>query len=164
MFLAYTILAILRAAQIGYSSVAKLRHAPRVVKIIVEGANVPMQWLPWLAACEIAGAAGILIGIAWAPLGIIAALGLVLYFVGAIIAHLRAGDFRGCSLQLCLCCSRWLSWLHVSWRHELDRLRMDGHSVVCYYRCLPLFPGSNCWPGAAWSAQCGPYTSTSQRV
>jgi hypothetical protein len=54
-----------------------------------------MRWLPWLAACEIAGAIGILIGIAWAPLGVIAALGLVFYFVGAIIAHLRAGDFKG---------------------------------------------------------------------
>lgn len=95
MFLAYIILAIVRAAQIGYSSVAKLRHTPRVVKTIVEGAKVPIQWLPWLAACEIAGAAGILIGIAWAPLGIIAALGLVLYFVGAIIAHMRVRDFKG---------------------------------------------------------------------
>jgi hypothetical protein len=95
MFLAYIMLAIFRAAQITYSSISKLRRTPRVVKTIVEGANVPIQWLPWLAACEIAGAVGILIGIAWAPLGIAASLGLVLYFVGALVAHARAGDFRG---------------------------------------------------------------------
>lgn len=95
MFLAYIILAILRAAQIVFSSVGKFRRTPRVVKTIVEGAKVPVQWLPWLAACEIAGAIGILIGIAWTPLGIAAASGLVLYFVGALVAHVRAGDFKG---------------------------------------------------------------------
>ena len=95
MFLAYIILAIIRAVQIVFSSVGKLQRTPRVVKKIVEGAKVPVQWLLWLAACEIAGALGILIGIAWAPLGIAAALGLVLYFVGAIVAHVRVGDFKG---------------------------------------------------------------------
>jgi hypothetical protein len=95
MFLAYIILAITRAVQIVFSSAGKLRRTPRVMKTIVEGAKVPVQWLPWLAACEIAGAVGILIGIAWAPLGIAAALGLVLYFVGAIVAHVRVGDFKG---------------------------------------------------------------------
>jgi DoxX-like family len=95
MFLAYIILAIVRVAQIIFSSVSKFRHTPRVVKTIVEGAHVPIQWLPWLAICELAGAAGILIGIVWAPLGIAAASGLVLYFVGALFAHAHAGDFRG---------------------------------------------------------------------
>ena len=95
MFLAYIILAILRAAQIAYSSSSKVRRTPCVVKTIVEGANVPIQWLPWLAACELAGAVGILVGIAWTPLGITAALGLALYFVGALVAHVRARDFRG---------------------------------------------------------------------
>jgi len=95
MFLAYIILTIVRTAQLAFSSVSKLRRTPRVVKTIVEGAKVPVQWLPWLAACELAGAAGILIGIAWAPLGIAAAGGLVLYFVGALLAHARAGDLKG---------------------------------------------------------------------
>ena len=95
MSLAYIILSFIKAVQIVFSSVGKLRRTPRVVKTIVEGAKVPVQWLPWLVACEIAGAVGILIGIAWAPLRIAAALGLVLYFVGAIIAHVRVGDFKG---------------------------------------------------------------------
>ncbi|HEY0753153.1 MAG TPA: DoxX family protein [Ktedonobacteraceae bacterium] len=95
MFLAYIILAILRTGLIGFSCFGKIRRTPRVMRTIVEAAQVPIQWLPWLAAIEIAGALGILIGIAWAPLGIAAASGLVLYFVGAIIAHGRAGDFKG---------------------------------------------------------------------
>lgn len=95
MFLAYIVLAIVRAAQIVYSSVMKLRRTPRVMKTIVEGAGVPAQWLLWLAACELAGAAGILLGIAWKPLGIAASLGLVLYFVSAFVAHARVRDFRG---------------------------------------------------------------------
>jgi len=54
-----------------------------------------MKWFPWLAACEFAGAVGLLIGLAWAPIGIAAAVGLVLYFLGAIVAHLRVGDIKG---------------------------------------------------------------------
>ena len=46
------------------------------------------------AACEFAGAAGLIIGIWWAPLGIAAAIGVVLYFVGAVGAHLRKNDFK----------------------------------------------------------------------
>ncbi len=95
MFVAYIILAIVRVATIVFSSIGKFRRAPRVMRTIVEAARVPAQWLPWLAACELAGAAGLLIGIAWAPLGVAAASGLVLYFVGALVAHLRAGDVRG---------------------------------------------------------------------
>ena len=41
---------------------------------------------------EVAGAVGVLIGIAWRPLGVLAAVGLVLVGIGAIATHLRAGD------------------------------------------------------------------------
>ncbi len=54
--------------------------------------GVPLQWLPMLAAAELAGAIGLIIGLWVAPLGVAAALGLVLYFVGAVITHMRAGD------------------------------------------------------------------------
>jgi hypothetical protein len=36
-----------------------------------------------------------LAGIWYAPLGVAAAIGLVLYFVGAVGAHLRKRDFKG---------------------------------------------------------------------
>lgn len=100
MFIAYAVLAVLRAAQIAFSCVGKFRRAPRSVKPIVEGAQVPVEWLPWLAVIEIAGAIGILVGIAWRPLGIVAASGLVLYFIGALVAHARVRDFKGMLVPL----------------------------------------------------------------
>jgi VIT1/CCC1 family predicted Fe2+/Mn2+ transporter len=43
-----------------------------------------------LAALELLGALGLLVGI-WVPfIGIAAAAGLTLYFLGAVVAHLRA--------------------------------------------------------------------------
>lgn len=54
--------------------------------------GIRLKWFPHLAALLLAGAVGLLVGIAWAPLGIAAAAGVALYFVGALIAHLRAKD------------------------------------------------------------------------
>ena len=54
-----------------------------------------MQWFPFLAGLEFAAAAGLLLGIRWAPLGIAAATGMTLYFVGAIVAHVRVNDLKG---------------------------------------------------------------------
>jgi hypothetical protein len=56
--------------------------------------GVPLGLFPFLAACEIAGAGGLPIGLWYAQLGIAAAIGLVLYFVGAVGAHLRKSDFK----------------------------------------------------------------------
>lgn len=47
---------------------------------------------PLLASLELAAAAGLLLGLAWWPIGIAAGIGAVLYFTGAILAHLRVGD------------------------------------------------------------------------
>jgi DoxX-like protein len=44
---------------------------------------------------EIAGAAGILIGLWLEPLGTAAAIGFVAYFIGALIGDLRVGDTEG---------------------------------------------------------------------
>ena len=88
MFIAYIIVAIVMAFVAIGSGVAKLQHNPRIVAGINGVIGVPMPWFPVLAACEIAGALGILIGIFWPPLGLAAA-------VGAIVAHLRVRDFKG---------------------------------------------------------------------
>jgi DoxX-like family len=53
--------------------------------------HVPRSWLPMLGALKLAGAAGLLVGLVGPPaIGIAAATGLVLYFIGAVTAHLRA--------------------------------------------------------------------------
>ncbi len=95
LFIASTIIAIVMSLLLVFSGVGKLRHDPRQVHTIHEVVGVPMRWFPWLAACEFAGAAGLLVGIVWWPLGIAAAVGVIAYFVGAIVAHVRVRDFKG---------------------------------------------------------------------
>jgi hypothetical protein len=95
MFNTHIALVVLMSLLAVVSGVAKLRHDPNVVRIVHEVVGVPMKWLPWLAACELAGAAALLLGLAWAPLGMAAAAGLVIYFAGAVVAHVRVGDVKG---------------------------------------------------------------------
>jgi hypothetical protein len=54
--------------------------------------GVPRSWLPLLGGLKLAGGTGLLIGLAGVPLvGVAAAAGLVAFFIGAVIVHLRAG-------------------------------------------------------------------------
>jgi DoxX-like family len=56
--------------------------------------HVPRSWLPMLGTLKLAGAIGLLVGLVGLPaVGITAATGLVLFFLGAVIAHLRARVF-----------------------------------------------------------------------
>ena len=97
MFIAYVIIAIVMSFILVASGVAKVRRDPRIVYGIHEVVGVPLRLIPWLAVCEFAGAAGLLIGIFWWPLGIAAAIGVVIYFIGADIGHVRVKDFKGLS-------------------------------------------------------------------
>ncbi|RJL31300.1 DoxX family protein [Bailinhaonella thermotolerans] len=68
--------------------------------------GIPESWLFPLGAAKAAGALGLLAGIALRPLGLAAALALVLYFAGAVAAVLRARVhshlvFPGAFLLLC---------------------------------------------------------------
>jgi hypothetical protein len=63
--------------------------------VVHEIVGVPLEYFPLLAACEFAGAVGAVVGIWWPLLGIAAGIGLVLYFAGAIVSHLRVGDIKG---------------------------------------------------------------------
>lgn len=57
--------------------------------------GVARRWIPYLAVLEGSGVAGLVVGLAgWTPLGFAAAVGLVLYFVGAVGAHVRARVFH----------------------------------------------------------------------
>ena len=95
MGIAYLVVTILLAALVLFSGVGKLRNDPHIVKVIHETVCVPMKYFPALAACEFAGAVGLVLGIWWPLLGGAAAVGLVIYFAGAIISHVRVGDFKG---------------------------------------------------------------------
>jgi uncharacterized membrane protein YphA (DoxX/SURF4 family) len=95
MSTAYLIVTVLCAVMCAGSATLKLAGNPMVVKIIHETVGVPMRYLALLAACEIAGALGLVLGFFYPPLGVAAAVGLVVYFVGAVASHLRVGDVKG---------------------------------------------------------------------
>jgi hypothetical protein len=95
VFVAYAVIAVLLALMLLPSARAKLVRNERAVQTFTGKLGVPLGLYPFMAACEIAAAAGLIIGLWYGPLGIAAAVGLVLYFIGAIGAHLRKRDFKG---------------------------------------------------------------------
>jgi uncharacterized membrane protein YphA (DoxX/SURF4 family) len=92
---AYLVITIVLAAMAVFSGLAKLRRDPKVVRIVYEVVGVPLKYFPHLAACEFAGALGLVLGIWWPFLGKAAGVGLVVYFVGAVVSHVRVGDVNG---------------------------------------------------------------------
>jgi hypothetical protein len=90
---AYLVTTALVALVVGFSALMKIRRDPAVVKVIDSvGAG---KYLTALAVCELAGAAGLLAGM-WLPIvGVAAGIGLVIYFVGAVVSHLRISDVAG---------------------------------------------------------------------
>lgn len=91
MFVAYAIIATLLSVSLVVSAIGKLIKMPQVVEMI-GGLGVPLSLLPVLALLEIAGAVGLIAGLWVQPLGIAAGTGVVLYFIGAVITHVRAHD------------------------------------------------------------------------
>ncbi|MFF2124052.1 DoxX family protein [Streptomyces olivochromogenes] len=82
MFIAYAIVATLMSAVLLASAGAKFTRPKRLVDQM-STVGLPFGMLPFLGMAQIAGAGGLIIGLWWGPLGIAAALGLTLYFIGA---------------------------------------------------------------------------------
>jgi hypothetical protein len=95
MPIAYGVIAIVLALLLLASAAIKLARRPAQVVDGFIALGVQPGMLPLLAACEIAGAVGLVLGLWYPWLGIAAAIGVVLYFVGAIGAHLLKKDFKG---------------------------------------------------------------------
>ena len=91
MTTAAAIASVLLAAIMVAAAARKLTHRAGVVAEYAR-VGVPEERLNHLALILLAGAAGLLIGLAWAPLGVAAAAGTVVYFVLAVVAHVRHGD------------------------------------------------------------------------
>lgn len=94
MFIAYIVVAVLLALMLVLSGRGKLVRSEAIVTSLTR-AGVPESWYTFLATVEFAGALGLIVGIFVAPLGIAAAAGVVLYFLGAMATHLRARDTAG---------------------------------------------------------------------
>jgi hypothetical protein len=89
MSAAYIVVTILAAAGVGYSAAAVFVRAPWVMHALTDY-SVPRSWWPWLGTAKAAGAAGLLVGLFVPRIGIMAEIGLVLYFAGAVVTVIRA--------------------------------------------------------------------------
>jgi uncharacterized membrane protein len=89
MFTAYIVVTVLAAAANAYAATNDLLGVNMVVDNMAR-LGVPESQLLSLAALKVAGAAGLLVGIAVPVIGVAAACGLILFFVGAIATAIRA--------------------------------------------------------------------------
>jgi hypothetical protein len=76
----------------AFSATIKLAGLRQSLEVRDHLGIAPDAWRT-IGMLELAGAAGVLLGVAaWPPVGLAAAAGLVLVGVGATIAHRRVGD------------------------------------------------------------------------
>lgn len=94
MFIAALIVSVLLALLLVSSAISKLRGAESSLSVL-DTVRWPRDRAWILAVVELVGAAGLVIGLLWWPLGVAAAAGVIVYFVGALVAHLLARDPRG---------------------------------------------------------------------
>ncbi|MFJ5811174.1 DoxX family protein [Streptomyces sp. NPDC093093] len=90
---------ILTAVWVGFSGLSLMSRAQFVVEPLVQY-GVPRSWWTPLAVAKLAGAAGLLIGLAVPVVGLLAGAGLVLYFLGAIVTLLRARSYKTVAFPL----------------------------------------------------------------
>jgi hypothetical protein len=94
MSAAYVVVTIVTILANGWAAATDLAQ-PRWLLANMAEVSVPRSWLPPLAVLKGAGAAGLLIGLlAVRLLGIAAAIGLVLFFTGALATHVRTRVFH----------------------------------------------------------------------
>jgi hypothetical protein len=91
VFAAYVTVTILASVFAGIAAFTYL-SGHDYPKSQLDMKRLPRSWGPRLGTVLALGALGLLGGFALPLLGILAAAGLVLYFVGALIAHLRVGS------------------------------------------------------------------------
>ena len=93
MPVATVIVSALLAALLTFAAIRKLSHREEVVETYTR-VGVPEDKLDYLAIILLAGAAGLILGLLWTPLGVAAAVGVTCYFLVAIAFHIRANDAR----------------------------------------------------------------------
>lgn len=99
MSTAYVVVTVIAAALVAFSAAANIFRFRFIVRNL-ENYGVPRSWWPWLSLAKAAGAAGLLVGLAVPVVGMIAAIGLVLFFLGAVVTVIRARWFVHIPLPL----------------------------------------------------------------
>ena len=87
----YIVITILAALANGYAASLNFVGAESV-KVVADKVQVSQRWMIPFGLLLASGALGLLIGFAVPVLGAAAAIGLALYFVCALSAHLRVHD------------------------------------------------------------------------
>lgn len=89
----YVAVTLAAVAANGFSGIAALLHFRPIMRGMAE-AGVPVSWLTFpIGTLKTLGALGLAVGLAYHPLGVAAAIGLVLFFVCAVYTHILAGDY-----------------------------------------------------------------------
>jgi DoxX-like family len=101
MSTAYVAGTVLWAAWVGFSAGCVFFRAKWAVQPLADY-GVPPSWWPWLATAKAAGAAGLLVGLFVPVIGVMAALGLVLYFIGAVATVMRPRVYSRSAVLLLL--------------------------------------------------------------
>ncbi|MGW4720827.1 DoxX family protein [Nocardia sp. NPDC004260] len=94
MTLAYNAVLFWLTLALSASAISKITHFEQISSGL-KALDAPESVIPLLASCEIAGAIGLQAGQSYPTLGMAVAMGLVLYFIGALGVHLRKKDFNG---------------------------------------------------------------------
>jgi len=98
VFTAYAIITAITIAANASVTIADLARANFVLANMDE-LGIPRSWLVPLGLLKGAGAAGLVLGLlGLRGLGIAAAGGLVVFFAGAVVTHLRARVFHNIAL------------------------------------------------------------------
>jgi DoxX-like family len=92
MHVTYVVIAIMASIVNGYAASLNFVGA-KSVKLVADRVQVSNRWMAPLGSLLACGAIGLLVGIALPALGIAAAIGLILYFICAVSAHLRVRDW-----------------------------------------------------------------------
>jgi len=89
VFIACLVVSVVLVLASFGSAMGKLQGIPQMRELLRSvGAQGHARLL---GSLQLAGAVGVLVGFAVAPIGIAASTGLLLYYAGAVAAHLRAG-------------------------------------------------------------------------
>ena len=91
MHVTYLAMTILAAFANGYAAGLNFAGAESV-KVVADRVRVARRWMVPLGTVLACGAAGLLTGLVVPALGTAAAIGLVLYFICAVTAHVRVRD------------------------------------------------------------------------
>ncbi|MGW4563329.1 DoxX family protein [Streptomyces sp. NPDC004561] len=89
MRIAHVLVTLIAALMAGFSGSVLLVRAEWIVKALTDY-RVPRSWWTWLGLAKAAGAVGLVAGLFVPVIGVLAGIGLVLYFTGAAVTVARA--------------------------------------------------------------------------